>query len=76
MQPVVQQFDIPKFDIHEDRSMSMAINTKKNYEIAEVRSFPEDKENANSFPPPPVATQQVILKVDYLHAHNKYIITV
>lgn len=59
VQPVVQQFDIPKFDIHEDRSMSMAINTKKNYEIAEVKSFPEDKENANKFPPPPAATQQI-----------------
>ncbi|XP_026496814.2 mitotic checkpoint serine/threonine-protein kinase BUB1 beta-like isoform X1 [Vanessa tameamea] len=60
MQPVVQQFEVPKFDIHEDRSMTMAINTKKNYEMTGIRSFPEDKENANKFnAPPPVATQQV-----------------
>ncbi|CAH0725175.1 unnamed protein product, partial [Brenthis ino] len=60
VQPVVQQYDVPKFDIHEDRSMTMAINCKKNYEIAEVRNFPEDKENASKFnTQPPVATQQI-----------------
>lgn len=62
VQPVVQQYDVPKFDIHEDRSMTMAINCKKNYEIAEVRNFPEDKENASKFnTQQPVATQQVII---------------
>ncbi|CAK1598916.1 unnamed protein product [Parnassius mnemosyne] len=61
VQPVVQQFDVPKFDIHEDRSITMAINTKKNYDIADVRSMPEDKENANQFNAPPTVnvTQQV-----------------
>lgn len=29
VQPVVQQFEVPNFDIHEDRSITMAINTKK-----------------------------------------------
>lgn len=62
VQPVVQQFEVPRFDIHEDRSMTMAINTKKNFEIADVRSMPEDKENANKFPAPTTdvhVTQQV-----------------
>ncbi|XP_032512468.2 mitotic checkpoint serine/threonine-protein kinase BUB1 beta-like [Danaus plexippus] len=49
VQPVVQQFDVPKFDIHEDRSMTMAINVKKNFDIQDARNMPEDKENANKF---------------------------
>lgn len=60
IQPV-QQYDVPKFDIHEDRSMTMAINSKKAYEVPEVRNFPEDKENASKFNnQAPVPTQQVI----------------
>ncbi|XP_068631003.1 uncharacterized protein BubR1 isoform X2 [Battus philenor] len=51
VQPV-QQFEVPKFDIHEDRSMTMALNTKKNLEIPDMRGVPEDKENANNFTPP------------------------
>ncbi|XP_013138966.1 PREDICTED: uncharacterized protein LOC106103686 [Papilio polytes] len=50
VQPV-QQFEVPKFDIHEDRSMTMAIN-KKNFEVPDTRALPEDKENANKFPTP------------------------
>lgn len=59
VQPV-QQFEVPKFDIHEDRSMTMAIN-KKNFEVPDTRTLPEDKENANKFPTPTAvhAPQQV-----------------
>ncbi|CAH2071152.1 unnamed protein product, partial [Iphiclides podalirius] len=66
VQPVVQQFEVPRFDIHEDRSMTMAINTKKNFEIPDVRNLPEDKENANKFPPPTaVSAPQQVNKTAY-----------
>ncbi|XP_023933818.2 uncharacterized protein LOC112042867 [Bicyclus anynana] len=65
VQPVaVQQFEVPKFDIHEDRSMTMAINVKKNYEI-DPRNFPEDKENANKFSVPPVVPTHQVNKTAY-----------
>ncbi|KAM3967265.1 bub1 kinase [Aphomia sociella] len=57
VQPVVQQFEVPNFDIHEDRSMTIAINTKKKQDIADMRALPEDKENANKFTVP--ASQNV-----------------
>ncbi|CAH2105562.1 unnamed protein product [Euphydryas editha] len=67
VQPVVQQLEVPKFDFHEDRSMTMAINTKKNYEVTDVGSFPEYIENAKKFNAPPVApvTTQQINKTAY-----------
>ncbi|XP_045493764.1 mitotic checkpoint serine/threonine-protein kinase BUB1 beta-like [Colias croceus] len=53
VQPMVQeQYDVPKFDIHEDRSMTMALNTKKTYELAEMQSLPNDKENEKKFNAP------------------------
>lgn len=58
MQPVVQEFDVQQFDIHEDRSITMAINTKKKPEVANVRTLPDDKENANQVTIPVAATQQ------------------
>ncbi|XP_045766135.1 uncharacterized protein LOC123867869 isoform X3 [Maniola jurtina] len=65
VQPVaVQQFEVPKFDIHEDRSMTMAINVKKSYEV-DARNFPEDKENANKFNAPPVVATQQVNKTAY-----------
>lgn len=56
VQPVVQQFDVSnmKFDIHEDRSMTMAINSKKTQGIGDARSLPQDKENATKFNSPEV----------------------
>ncbi|KAL4716638.1 hypothetical protein ACJJTC_008273 [Scirpophaga incertulas] len=60
VQPVVQQIEVPNFDIHEDRSITMALNTKRKQEIADVRALPDDKENANKFPVPvPVVSQNV-----------------
>lgn len=61
VQPVVQQFEVPNFDIHEDRSITMAINTKKKQEIADVRALPEDKENANKFTVPVAAPPQNVI---------------
>lgn len=58
VQPVVQQYEVPNFDIHEDRSMTMAINTKKKQEIGETRNLPEDKENAVKFSTPQTAIAQ------------------
>ncbi|XP_041970931.1 mitotic checkpoint serine/threonine-protein kinase BUB1-like [Aricia agestis] len=52
VQPVVQQFEVRQFDIHEDHSMTMAMNVKKNYEVPEPRALPEDKENAKNFNSP------------------------
>ncbi|CAK1546163.1 unnamed protein product [Leptosia nina] len=54
VQQVEQQFDVPKFDIHEDRSMTMALNTKKNYELVEAQNLPIDKENEKKAPTPTV----------------------
>lgn len=55
VQPVVQQFDVPNFEVHQDRSITMAINTKKKQEIEDMRNPPEDKENAIQFSTPQVA---------------------
>lgn len=55
---VVQQFEVPNFDIHEDRSITMAINTKKKAELTEMKTVPHDKENASKFPEPITAGQQ------------------
>lgn len=58
VQPVVQQFEVPNFDIHEDRSITMAINTKKKHELTEMKTVPQDKENASKFQAPITAGQQ------------------
>lgn len=58
VQPVVQQFEVPNFDIHEDRSITMAINTKKKQEVTDTRTIPEDKENANKFTVPATVPAQ------------------
>ncbi|XP_063619690.1 uncharacterized protein LOC134792350 [Cydia splendana] len=52
VQPVVQQFDVSnmKFDIHEDRSMTMALAKKK--QDTGAHTVPQDKENANKFNSP------------------------
>lgn len=55
----MQQFDVQQFDIHEDRSITMAINTKKKSEVPEARALPEDKENATQFTVPVTAPPQV-----------------
>lgn len=75
VQPVVQQFDAQQFEIHEDRSMTVAINTKKKVEIPDTSNLalvvPEDKENANQFMVPVAAPPQVFsdvqLKCGRLH---------
>lgn len=60
VQPVVQQFDAQQFEIHEDRSITVAINTKKKAEIPEASLvIPEDKENANQFIVPAAVPLQV-----------------
>lgn len=63
VQPVVQQFDAQQFEIHEDRSMTVAINTKRKAEVPDANSLalvvPEDKENANQFIVPGAAPPQV-----------------
>lgn len=58
VQPVVQQFEVPNFDIHEDRSITMAVNTKKKQELTEMNNVSHDKENASKFPVPITAGQQ------------------
>lgn len=60
VQPVVQQFEVPNFDIHEDRSITMAINTKKKQELAEMKPLPQDKENASKYPAPAAVAQQSV----------------
>ncbi|XP_028175432.1 uncharacterized protein LOC114363807 [Ostrinia furnacalis] len=65
VQPVVQQFEVPNFDIHEDRSITMAMHTKKKPEIPDVRTLPEDKENANKFTVPVAAPQQNVNRTAY-----------
>lgn len=64
VQPVVQQFEVPTFDIHEDRSMTMAINTKIKQELANManvgQNVVEDKENANKFNPVASQPQQSV----------------
>ncbi|VVD05107.1 unnamed protein product [Leptidea sinapis] len=57
VQPVMQQFEVPKFDIHEDRSMTMAMNVKKNFDLAEMQGIPDDKENEQKVCPPPSLPQ-------------------
>lgn len=53
MQPIVQQFEVPKFDFHEDRSMTMALQMQKKpvlqdvSPLADPRAAPHDKENSN-----------------------------
>lgn len=37
---------MPNFDIHEDRSITMAINTKKKQDIGNMSNLMQDKENA------------------------------
>lgn len=56
----MQQFEVPNFDIHEDRSMTMAINTKKKQELADMANIGQDKENANKFNPVASQTQQSV----------------
>lgn len=65
VQPVVQQFEVPNFDIHEDRSFTMAINTKKKQEVTDIRNMTQGKENAAKFAAPAVHTQQSVNKTAY-----------
>lgn len=69
MQPVVQQFEVANFDIHEDRSITMAINTKKKQEINDMRPLPQEKENAAKFTAPvPIApTQQSVCILSFIN---------
>ncbi|XP_053603398.1 uncharacterized protein LOC128671163 isoform X2 [Plodia interpunctella] len=64
VQPVVQQFEVPNFDIHEDRSMTMALNTK-NKDLVELKAIPDDKENAKKFTMPTSVAPQNINKTVY-----------
>lgn len=59
VQPVAQQFEIPKFDIHEDRSITMALSTKKNYDLADTQNMPNDKENEKKMSTPTPSMPQV-----------------
>lgn len=67
VQPVVQQFDVPNFDIHEDRSITLTLNTKKKVENPDAGDFPQDKENENKFTiPVPVVQQNVSFYFKFL----------
>ncbi|CAG9795081.1 unnamed protein product [Diatraea saccharalis] len=65
VQPVMQQFEVPNFDIHEDRSITMAINTKKKQELIDVKDLLEEKENANKFSVPVAAPPQNVNRTAY-----------
>lgn len=65
VQPVVQQFEVPNFDIHEDRSVTMAINSKKNSDLRNAEDSPQDKENENKFTMPVAVPQQNVNKTAY-----------
>lgn len=54
----MQQFEVPNFDIHEDRSVTMAINSKKNSDLRNAEDSPQDKENENKFTMPVAVPQQ------------------
>ncbi|XP_045518806.1 mitotic checkpoint serine/threonine-protein kinase BUB1 beta-like isoform X1 [Pieris brassicae] len=58
VQPVVQQFEVPKFDIHEDRTITMELNIKKNYDLNDSPDLPNDKENEKKFASPTPSVPQ------------------
>lgn len=59
VQQVVQQFDIPNFNIHEDRSITMALHSKKKTLQEHITSPPEDKENANKYTAPMISSTPI-----------------
>lgn len=65
VQPVVQQFEMANFDIHEDRSITMALHAKKKQTLQDVAAslLPEDKENVKFSVP--AATQPDVNKTVY-----------